>query len=168
MRNGGKQISTIAAKNRFFLSSLRGEIRGEKLPLPAEKLGNAENHSSTRYLHWSTFPAPRETADHSRNVQIQTIIWLYLFKRDGRGTTWQNRNKYYRTEKILRDGRGETYYVSSVKQHGNKTLSNGKEGVRRCMALVKKKLISSFHSHCEVGRSGGGGFWKEKEQVWSH
>ena len=154
MRNGGKQISTIAAKKRFFLSSLCGEIRGEKLPLPAEKLGNAENHSSARYLHWSTFSVPRETTD--------------LFEREGRGTTWQNRNKYYRTEKILRDGRGETYYVSSVKQHGNKTLSNGKEGVRRCMALVKKKLISSFHSHCEVGRSGGGGFWKEKEQVWSH
>ena len=46
MRNGGKQIFTIVAKKRFSLSSLSGEIRGEKLPLLAEKLGNAENQSS--------------------------------------------------------------------------------------------------------------------------
>ena len=41
---GGKQFFTFSAKKGFFLSSLSGEIRGEKLPLPAEKFGNAENH----------------------------------------------------------------------------------------------------------------------------
>ena len=51
MPNGGKQVFAIFAEKRFVLSSLSGEIRGYKLSLLAEKLGNAENQSSARNLY---------------------------------------------------------------------------------------------------------------------